>query len=120
MMLDPIRDLAIGWRSESEVLRRRGAPGSAEVLNGCADELDERLDEWWLEELTIEEAAKETGLAYDTVQRKVASGEWPNVRRKGAPRVRRRDVLPGSPEPGPRLVTGEPDIAEEVLRARDP
>lgn len=118
MTLDTLRDLATRWRDESEILRRRGVPGRADLLTSCADELDAYLNEWWLEELTLDEVATETGLAYDTVQRKVSSGEWPNVGKKGAPRVRRRDVLPGSPEPGPRLVTGEPDLAEEVLRAR--
>lgn len=118
MTFDSLRDLATRWRSESEILRRRGVPGPADLLASCAEELDTLLDEWWMAELTLEEAATETGLVYDTVQRKVAAGEWPNVGKKGAPRVRRRDILPGTPETGPRLVTGEPDVAEEVQRGR--
>lgn len=90
------------WRSDAEVLRRRGAPALAEALESAADEAETWWREWRLELLTLQEAAGETGLAYDTAQRKVASGEWPNRGSKGRPRVYRADVQPGltlPPEP---------------------
>ena len=101
--LAPLIRVADRWRQDAAVLRRRGAPAGAELLEECATELDEALTEWRLESLTLERAADESGLAYDTVQRKVAAGEWPNTGRKGKPRVRRCDVLSlhGSPHHGP-------------------
>ncbi len=89
------------------------------MVESFASELEQRLREWELQELTIEQAATELGLKYDTLQRRVRCGELPNAGRKGAPRVLRRDLYGGGSST-PRLITesGEPDIAAEVLLAR--
>ena len=44
-----------------------------------ANDLAETLGRWWTEELTLEQAAAELGRSYDTVQRKIRSGELPNA-----------------------------------------
>jgi hypothetical protein len=88
----------------------------AELLEGCATELDEALTEWSLEELTLEEAAAEVGVTADTVGRRIARGDLRNSGRKHRPRVRRCDLFGDPDRPGPRLSTGEPDIAAEILQ----
>ncbi len=119
MNLDPFRSLAAGWREEAALLERRGLEREARMVESFASDLEQRLREWELQELTLEQAATELGLKYDTVQRRVACGELPNAGRKGAPLVRRCDLFGGASST-PRLVTesGEPDIASEVLAGR--
>ena len=114
-----LQSLAAAWRDEADLLRRRGLEREARMVESFAAQLEERLQEWELQELTLEEAATELGLKYDTVQRRVACGELPNAGRKGSPRVRRRDLYGGASST-PHLVTesGEPDIASEVLAGR--
>ena len=101
------------------MLERRGLEREAWMVRSFATDLEQRLREWELEELTLEQAATELGLKYDTVQRRVACGELPNAGRKGAPRVLRCDLYGGGSS-APHLVTesGEPDIASEVLASR--
>ncbi|MFQ5888815.1 MAG: hypothetical protein ACE5JR_02045 [Gemmatimonadota bacterium] len=118
-MNDPLhllRELAARWREEAALYDRRGQRALVDAVNSYAAELEECLQEWALEALSLEQAAEEKGCRYDTAQRKVASGEWPNAGRKGRPAVRRCDVWPALRRP--RLVTGEPDIAGEELAAR--
>ncbi len=74
--------LADRWREEADLLRRYGAADQATVLEQCASELDGWLFEHRTELLTLSEAAEETGLAYDTLQRKVSRGE---IRNRGRP-----------------------------------
>ena len=93
MDLQPFRDLTGNWREEADAYERDGALVSADVLlRRVADELMEALDQWWMEELKIEEAAEERGQSYDTIQRQVATGKITNVGRKHRPRVRRADL----------------------------
>lgn len=110
--LDSLRELAGSWHQEAEVLRRRGASGPAEALESAAEELEERLREWGWELLSLEQAAKEAGVSYDTMQRKVGR-EIPNAGEKGAPRVRRCDLHPWLPNPEDEL-----SVAEEALMGR--
>lgn len=119
--LAPLRSLAERWRSNAQLLQEYGAESQARVCEKHAETLEDHLRAWELELLTLEQAAAEAGLAYDTVQRKVAAGEWPNRGQKGQPRVRRCDVHPGLEPPELKPVTeeGDPDVAEEVLRARE-
>lgn len=120
--MDPLtglRALADRWRKDADLLRRRGAPRQADALESAAEELSERLREWSLELLTLEQAAAEAGLSYDTVQRKVG-GELPNAGEKGRPRVRRCDLHPWLEAPEPRRHEDPvDDLAERVLRSRE-
>lgn len=114
---DLMNNLLERWEHESDLLRRHGAIGSAQTK---AADLAE-LREWWrdvmLEELTLEEAVAYSGLAYDTIRRKLAEGEIPNAGRKGRPRVRRGDLPMKPPVP---LVDPEDldQIAGRILAAR--
>ena len=92
MDLSPLRELPGRWRYEADRFERDAVPGHAAALRRVADELTEALDRWWLEELTLEQAAEEKGRSYDTIQRRVASGDLPNVGRRHRPRVRRADL----------------------------
>jgi hypothetical protein len=116
----PFAALAEHWRDEAARLEHYGAGAIAAALEACAAELDAAEREYLFETLTLEEAAEESGLSYDTIGRKVRTGELPNAGEKGRPRVRRCDLLPNVERPALRSVTdsGEPDVAAEVLRAR--
>ena len=116
----PLKAIANEWREEAAQLARRGYEQEAHAAESYAAELEKRLREWELEELTLEQAAGELGVAYDTVQRRVASGLLHNAGRKGAPRVRRCELY-GDRSSNPQLVTenGEPDLASEVLVGRE-
>lgn len=92
MDLRPLRDLAARWREEAQGYERDGFGSPAALLRRVADDLAEALDGWWTEELTLEQAAAEFGRSYDTVQRKIGSGELLNAGRKGRPLVRRCDL----------------------------
>lgn len=90
--------LATSWREEANVMERRGLEVPASLLRSCAADLEERMREWQLEELTLEEAAEEARVHYDTMRKMVARGEVPNAGKKGSPRVRRCDLRrDGSP-----------------------
>lgn len=115
--LSRLEDLADRWREESRILRRRGAPGRARLLEEVAKDLEEGLRAWQLEALTLQEAAEEAGISYGGADKRVRRGEWKTVSGPGPRRVRRHQVL-GRPRPGPTTDQGEPDVAEKVLRAR--
>ena len=114
MDLSALRSLSGRWRDEADRFERDAVPGHAAVLRRVAGELDDVLRAWWTEPLRLQEAAEEAGLEYRAIQKRVERGRVPNVGKKGAPRVRRCDLYEG----GPRLETGEPDLAEEVLVSR--
>lgn len=119
MNLSALERLAAQWRQEAELLRRRGMERRAEMVESYAADLEERLREWWLERLTLQEAADEAGLSYSAVQKKVAREDLPNAGEEGAPRVRRCDLF--GEEERPRLETdeGDPDVAAEILARRE-
>jgi len=105
------------WRSEAERLRELGAESQAKALEWCAGELEQAHREWELEALTLSDAADECGYSYSTLQKKVADGDVENMGEKNHPRIRRCD-LPKKPS-RPKPVGTEPDLAGEVLRAKD-
>jgi hypothetical protein len=106
-----LEELAGGWRHDAEILRRRGAPEQASALETCAEELDRQIDTWQREELTLEQAAAESGYTYWTLQKHVADGRLRNAGRKGSPRVVRQDL------PRKACYHG-PSLAESLLEAR--
>jgi hypothetical protein len=114
MNVKPLQDLASGWRTEAALFRRRGMEQSAQLAESYAAELEARIQEWGLEALTLEAAALETGLAHDTLQKKISRGTLPNAGAKRSPRVRRRDLYG---PPGLRLLD-ESSLADEILTRR--
>ena len=108
-------ELATRWRAEAAIMRRWGGEAQADAAEHAAAELDAWEREQALSELTLSEAAEESGLSYSTLQKQVAKGEIPNAGTKHRPRIRRRD-LPRKPARPQR--EGEPDLAGRVLAAR--
>lgn len=116
----PFGPLSQYWRAAAIQLRRYGAEPTAAALEGCAADLDDAVREYLYETLTLTQAADLAGVSYDTMSRKLRSGEVPNAGRRNKPLVQRRYVLLGMKALGPRPMTdnGEPDIAAEALNAR--
>jgi hypothetical protein len=84
-------ELLSKWRSRADELAPYAA-SAALAWRNAADELETFVRGWALAELTIEEAAGESGYSYSAIQKKLANGELENVGGKGAPRVRRNDL----------------------------
>ena len=95
-MIDLFTDLIERWREEASLLRRYAANDQADVLERLATELEVAAREWELEALTLEQARKESGFGYSTLQRLVSSGRVPNAGDRHRPRIRRKD-LPRKP-----------------------
>ncbi len=100
------------------MLDRRGLEREARMVESFAGDLERRLREWLDELLTLEDAAAEVNATYDGLRKRIARGDLPNSGRQGAPKVRRADLLNANGDTL-RLDSGEPDIAEVVLRSRE-
>ena len=111
-------DLAGQWRDDAAVYRRRGQESLAAMVESFAADLEEWWREWWLEQLTLDDAADEAGVSYSAMQKRLAEGRVTNVGRRGSPLVQRRDLFPGLS--GARLTAedGSPDLAAEILKSR--
>ena len=92
MNTDLLSSLASRWRSDSTVLRRRGAPAVAEALDTCAAELEAAIHSWETQELTIREAAVESGYSEDHLRQLVRTGQIRGAGSDGHVRVRRGDL----------------------------
>lgn len=93
-------DLVSRWRDEASILRCRGAPTQADVLEGCARELEQVLAEDWETPLTLRAAAAVSGYSPDHLGRLVKDGKLRNYGRPSAPKVRPGDLprKPGLPK----------------------
>ena len=77
------------------MLRRRGAEPQATTMESCAEDLETRLRETELEELSISDAAKEGGYSQEHLRRLVREGKLPHKRNNGSAshiRIRRCDL----------------------------
>ncbi len=119
MKLDKLEQLATAWRTEADVFRQRGQQPTAAMADSYAEDLERQLREWWVETLSLSEAADELGKTRSALQKRVRAGSLHNVGRHGAPRFRRCDLYRRGATEKAHFVTenGEPDVAEEVLRA---
>ena len=114
MNIDRLRELAEGWKAEAVVLRKRGAAVQAEVLESCAADHEQAVQEWQNEELTLHEAAEESGYSYSALQQMKDL----HVGTSGSPRLRRCD-LPRRPGRSSRsLANSPPDLADEILNSK--
>ena len=105
------------WRAEASTLRRRGAEAQAVSLESCAQELEEEDRLLSLEAITLEEAERESGYSYSSLQKMVSRGRIPNAGTAHRPRVRRAD-LPKKPPP-PDSRSSDPDLVSLVLAPND-
>ncbi len=106
------------WREKATEFRRFGAEDQAFTLEYCADDLEETWRIWQEEPITLEEAVEESGHTYSSIQKKVASGEIPNIGEPGAPRVRRADLPRKTPTRRFELESGEPDLVAGILAGK--
>ena len=99
------RSLVARWRTEAKSLRYRGASPQAELLESCASDLEQLLEEWGREALTLGEAAKLSGYSAEHLGRLIRDGKIPNAGRLGAPRITCGD-LPRKPDVAADTETG--------------
>lgn len=117
--VERMQELAEEWRKEAELYRRRGMLESAQMAESFAGDLEARLQLLEFEELSLEAAARESGLSYSSIQQQVGTGKLPNAGEKGSPRILRRD-LPrvAQRSKASSVQNGKPDLAAEVNLAR--
>jgi len=96
------------------MLRKRGAAAQAEALESCAADHEQVLQEWQDEELTLHQAAEESGYSYSALQQMKDL----HVGTSGSPRLRRCDLPRRPGRSSPRLANGPPDLADEILAAK--
>ncbi len=115
-MTNVVSSLAVNWRDEAALLRRRGQDALAAMAESYADELEEALREADLEALTLKEAAQESGYSADHLGRLVRQSKIPNVGQPHTPRIQRSD-LPRKPraKAAPDHVAG---LAHRLLSPR--
>ena len=118
MNTSPIRDLAQQWRAEAGLYRRRGMEAQACMTETFASELEQAVEGWELEDLTLEQASGESGWSYSSRQQRVGRGELPNAGQKGSPRIKRCDLPMKGGRARPRVEEGGPDLADEILSSR--
>lgn len=113
--MDALRALAARWKAEADDLagRYRDERGAA-LFRLHAAELEEELRAAADEELTLTEAARESGYSADHLRHLVADGAIPNAGKHGRPRIRRGDLprKPGTPDDAPEATRD----ARELLR----
>jgi hypothetical protein len=93
----PLLELAQRWRGEAGLLRRYGLESGAVMLEAHAADLETALRDQANEELTLSQAAAESGKSERRLRELLADGRLPNAGRKYAPRIRRADLPAASP-----------------------
>ena len=113
MNITRLEAITAGWREEAALYERRGQDTLARLAESFAADLEEELTAWYFESLTLHDAAEESGVAYSTLQQKVANGDLPNSGEKGSPRILRCNLPTRGG--GSTQTKGEPDLAAEIL-----
>lgn len=109
--------LAIQWREDAKLLRRRGAESQATAIESCAADLEAAEATRLLESLTLQEAVEQSGYSYSALQKMVAGRRLQNAGTAHRPRVRRSDLPRKAPCSAVQPSTSEPEIAVQVLAA---
>ena len=90
---DPLEALITRWERRAHALPRvAGDRRGGWIWRRAAAELRRALESRANEVLSLEAAARESGYCVDHLRRLVGAGIIPNAGRRGAPRIRRRDV----------------------------
>jgi hypothetical protein len=118
MNLKPFASLSSEWRDKAKDREEYSEFESAGWFRRVADELEERIRECELEELTLQEAVWESGYSYSKLEKDVRSGVIPNAGEPGAPRIRRCDLPYKAGGSRGNTRSGAPDLAEELLQDR--
>ena len=80
------------WRRRAKFLDDFGDPNTARLWNLAAAELDQALEAFGEQTLTLVEAAAVSGYSSDHIGSLIRSGTLTNHGRPNAPRVRRADL----------------------------
>lgn len=110
-----VAEIAKWMRRHADELWHFGARGHAEAVEACAKHVEEAWIEWSAENLTVAEAAAESGYSEAHIRRLLRECRIDDAGSKGRPRIRRGD-LPRKPH---QSSGGEVDLVGDVLRARD-
>ncbi len=116
----PITDLAEKWRDEGAVLRRYGQDRLADLCERHADDMEAAFESHAIQELTIAQAADESGYSEDRLRELVREGRIPDNRPPGSQgemRIRRCD-LPRKPGAQRQTLSVVEDMASRILAAR--
>ena len=112
-----IEQLPARWRASAEELKRYGADAQARALEEAAEQLEAAIVDRDDAELTLQEAATESGYSAKHLGRLLAEGQLANRGKVHAPRIRRGDlprkVTPLRPPPATRTVRAQ--IARSVV-----
>jgi hypothetical protein len=95
-MMMAVSSLAVLWRQEAGVLRKRGDVRGADLMIQVAEDLATAMREDGESLLSLSDAAIECGYPAPSLGRMVREGKLTNFGTKGAPRIRRGD-LPRKP-----------------------
>ena len=119
--MNPLLALAANWLSDADRYERDKAlvRGDA-ILQRVASELEAAWHEWELEELSVAQAAAESGYSVDHLRQLVRDGKLPDNRPPGSQgeiRIPRRD-LPRKPPGQRQTVSAVEDMAATLLKAR--
>ena len=80
------------WETDARLLLEYGQESAAKIAELHAHQLREALRVVCDQSLTLAEAAAESGYSKRRLRELVSEGTVPNAGRKGAPRIRRRDL----------------------------
>lgn len=95
--MNALLSLAEEWRARAATVRQWTADeGSARAFETAAEELEDAVRDAQDQELTLSEAARESGYSKRRLRELITSGKVPQAGRKGAPRIKRAD-LPRKP-----------------------
>jgi len=114
-----VREFASMLRAREALLRAYGAIEAATTCAQIVGELERAFGDWWLAELAVSEASRESGYSPDRLRELVREGRLPNQRppgNGGEIRIRRAD-LPRRP----RSVVPTPEVdalAAQILAGR--
>ena len=81
------------WETEAELLDGYGCVEAAASARRHAHELTEAIRDAENEELTLDQAARESGYSKRRIRELIADKSIRNAGRKGAPRIKRGDLL---------------------------
>lgn len=118
--MDTLRNLVVEYREIADELEALAASvEGASLYRTVAAEIEAAQDRYWNAELTLAEAAEESGYSRDYLGTLVRKGEIPNAGRKQAPRVKRSDLprKPGLSATGCKVTSGPVRSRTEMARS---
>jgi hypothetical protein len=113
-----VEEFGLWLQTEATRLRAHGVSSNAQTCDYIRTELEARFRRWWLAQLTIGEAAKESGYSEERLREMTRDGSLPHQKSNGArghTTVARCD-LPKRPKPA----TTVSSLEERLLRPRLP